>query len=130
MGGYCKCMSGIRKAHLPAPEPICGHCSRPMRGSASLNDTALCHPDDGMDCYRLVTIYKHEMPCMRISCLHIPGGAERPILVAGLMRCCIHTICTTTTPSRAGDTLDCEHCPNRMIVGGNGKWQWSRNRRP
>ena len=41
----------------------CSHCLRPMRGHASVNDDWLCHPDDGMDCYHLVTVYKHKMPC-------------------------------------------------------------------
>lgn len=43
--------------------PLCSHCLRPMAGFASLNDDPLCHPDEGIDCYHLVTVYKHEMPC-------------------------------------------------------------------
>lgn len=45
----------------------CAHCSAPILGtSASLNDAALCHPDEGTDCYRLVTIYGH--PLGHIGC--------------------------------------------------------------
>lgn len=47
----------------PLSDMICSHCLGTMRGCASLNDDMLCHPDDGLDCYRLVTIYKHAMPC-------------------------------------------------------------------
>jgi hypothetical protein len=42
---------------------ICGHCEQPMRGMASKGDTWLCHPDEGIDCYRLVTVYGHATPC-------------------------------------------------------------------
>jgi dCTP deaminase len=42
---------------------ICAHCGREIRGLAAVNDNYLCHPDDGMDCYRLVTVYNHAMPC-------------------------------------------------------------------
>ncbi len=49
----------------------CSHCGGVMRGSAGLTvggvHYPLCHPDDGMDCYRLVTVYKHpskECPCV------------------------------------------------------------------
>lgn len=41
----------------------CAHCVRPQRGYAAVNSHPLCHPDEGLDCYRLVTIYGHEMPC-------------------------------------------------------------------
>jgi hypothetical protein len=47
----------------------CGHCGNPMRGYAtayragSALPVPLCHPDDGMDCYHLVTVYQHPMPC-------------------------------------------------------------------
>jgi len=42
----------------------CAHCMREMRGYASAgNGQRLCHPDAGLDCYRLVTVYGHEMPC-------------------------------------------------------------------
>lgn len=53
---------------MPLPESrICGHCQRPMRGMASAGSTWLCHPDDGMDCYRLVTLYGHRVPCERLD---------------------------------------------------------------
>lgn len=38
-----------------------------MRGSAGITmhglDYPLCHPDVGLDCYRLVTVYRHHLPC-------------------------------------------------------------------
>lgn len=50
----------------------CTHCARPMRGNAGLTldgvHHPLCHPDEGMDCYRLVTVYHHPLhacPCVR-----------------------------------------------------------------
>jgi hypothetical protein len=46
---------------------ICGHCQRPMRGYASAGTDWLCHPDDGIDCYRLVTLYGHSTPCDRLQ---------------------------------------------------------------
>ncbi len=49
---------------------ICSHCGGVMRGSAGLSldgvHHPLCHPDTGMDCYRLVTVFKHPVtgcPC-------------------------------------------------------------------
>lgn len=48
----------------------CSHCQCIMRGSAGLTldgvHYPLCHPDEGMDCYRLVTVYKH--PVVGCSC--------------------------------------------------------------
>lgn len=41
----------------------CAHCLGPQGGSAQVNDSPLCHPADGLDCYRLVTVYGHAMPC-------------------------------------------------------------------
>jgi hypothetical protein len=46
---------------------ICGHCHKAQRGFASVtvdgDSVPLCHPDDGPDCYHLVTVYHHPMPC-------------------------------------------------------------------
>lgn len=42
---------------------ICGHCEGPMRGYAFAFNLPLCHPDAGPDCYHLVTVYRHPMPC-------------------------------------------------------------------
>lgn len=43
---------------------ICGHCGEQMRGSASITDASgtvwLCHPDEGRDCYHLVTVWGHD----------------------------------------------------------------------
>lgn len=41
----------------------CKHCGGRQRGYATVGDAKVCHPDDGMDCYRLVTVYGHQMPC-------------------------------------------------------------------
>ena len=37
---------------------LCGHCGKVARGYG-WDGARLCHPDEGMDCYRLVTVYKH-----------------------------------------------------------------------
>ena len=55
---------------------ICGHCREEMRGFASAGDTWLCHPDEGLDCYRLVTVYKHAMPCFPCASVHYDEGVE------------------------------------------------------
>ena len=43
--------------------PTCAHCLGVQVGFAGIGDQVLCHPDYGIDCYRLVTIYSHAMPC-------------------------------------------------------------------
>lgn len=59
--------AGVRMSRDEAAP--CGHCCEPLRGYASAyragsgQSVPLCHPDDGMDCYRLVTVYRHPMPC-------------------------------------------------------------------
>lgn len=54
-----------RAGRPPAPGAgrICAHCGGPMRGYASAGDAWLCHPDSGIDCYHLVTLYGHPAPC-------------------------------------------------------------------
>lgn len=47
---------------------VCGHCHGPLRGYGAIGRVLLCHPDDGMDCYRLVTLYGHGIDCL--SCIH------------------------------------------------------------
>lgn len=43
-----------------APE-ACGHCGETAVGYARAGDgTRLCHPETGPDCYRLVTVYRHD----------------------------------------------------------------------
>lgn len=42
-------------------EVRCWHCGQPAQGYATAGKARLCHPDDGMDCYRLVTVYKHPL---------------------------------------------------------------------
>jgi hypothetical protein len=54
---------------------LCTHCGKPQVGAAGvqLNDQFfdLCHPDQGTDCYRLVTIYHHPIvDCLCMSPLN------------------------------------------------------------
>ena len=42
---------------------ICAHCGGRQRGFAGMGANLLCHPDFGMDCYQMVTVYHHPMPC-------------------------------------------------------------------
>lgn len=42
---------------------ICGHCLGPVRGWSTVHGTPLCHPNGGLDCYRLVTVYGHALDC-------------------------------------------------------------------
>lgn len=35
----------------------CDLCLSPQRGSANAYGMNLCHPSDGIDCYRIVTVY-------------------------------------------------------------------------
>jgi hypothetical protein len=61
----------IRDRHMSAATQgqECAHCRRSLDGLAAVNGSALCHPDAGMDCYRLVTVYAHPMPCS--SCVGV-----------------------------------------------------------
>lgn len=52
----------------------CAHCLHDMRGFASVGDDYLCHPDVGLDCYRLVTVHGHELPCQRRICEVLAGS--------------------------------------------------------
>ena len=72
------------EAQVMALDPWCSHCGARMRGSAAIIEGAkhynLCHPDEGMDCYRLVTIYKHpvrDCPCVDGS---LPGDLDPPAI--------------------------------------------------
>lgn len=38
------------------------------RGYGAVNGSPLCHPNSGLDCYRLVTVYHHQMPCTHPVC--------------------------------------------------------------
>lgn len=44
-------------------EQTCGHCGRVQDGYAAVGNVPLCHPDTGMDCFKLVTLYGHGAPC-------------------------------------------------------------------
>lgn len=68
-------MSALRRAwwgvrHVTGD--VCAHCHGPQIGSAYVDRQPLCHPDYGLDCYRLVTLYRHAMPC---SCR---GASDHP----------------------------------------------------
>lgn len=41
----------------------CAHCGDPQVGYAMAGGQPLCHADFGLDCYRLVTVFKHPTPC-------------------------------------------------------------------
>jgi hypothetical protein len=45
------------------PDRACAHCGGPQRGYGRAEGKPLCHPDDGLDCYNLVTMSGHDMPC-------------------------------------------------------------------
>ncbi len=45
----------------------CAHCAHPARGYSTVQDSVLCHPDYGLDCYQLVTVYLHPMPCRQCN---------------------------------------------------------------
>lgn len=71
----------IPRPRLRLTGQTCAHCSGPQNGSASVTqyDDArkpvhkpLCHPDYGMDCYSLVSVYGHSMPCQ------CRGASEHP----------------------------------------------------
>jgi hypothetical protein len=50
---------------------VCAHCGLPQRGSAAVTVAGvtynLCHPDIGLDCYHLVTVYKEPIGARRGS---------------------------------------------------------------
>lgn len=68
------------------PTPLCGHCGNPQRGYSTHESKPLCHPDDGMDCYQLVTVYGHPMTGAVEHCVRcvVQGLASTPNLVGGL----------------------------------------------
>ncbi len=66
-------------------ERTCSHCGGPQQGSAGISwgivHYDLCHPDEGMDCYHLVTVYRHPV----VGCPCVMGIA--PSSVAAIVRC-------------------------------------------
>ena len=49
----------------------CAHCGGIQLGYTAVGESKLCHPDRGrvdgglpLDCYRLVTVHDHAMPCV------------------------------------------------------------------
>lgn len=56
---------------MKSPSELCAHCGADDVGTfeagfAGVGDDYLCHPNapGRSDCYRLVTVYKHPMPCV------------------------------------------------------------------
>lgn len=49
--------------------PDCAHCQLPTLGYGTAHSAPLCHPDIGLDCYHLVTLYRHTTPCTIAYCL-------------------------------------------------------------
>lgn len=64
----------------------CGHCDGEVRGFARAQGKDLCHPDSGLDCYRLVTVYGHELPCYACADVRVLEDEQRrgPLLTMGL----------------------------------------------
>ncbi len=67
----------------PSRTRTCGHCGRTDVGTyeagyGGINDIALCHPNvsDRPDCFRLVTLYKHAMPCRCESLFPAAGSVD------------------------------------------------------
>lgn len=60
-----------------AKSNLCAHCLLEPRGYATGGDDRLCHPDTGIDCYRLVTVYHHPTPCQHChEARLLMGGIE------------------------------------------------------
>jgi hypothetical protein len=75
---------------------ICTHCGEPQRGSAGVQRSdgyyPLCHPDDGMDCYRLVTVYQHVLTNCAVCAPRAQPLTQWVNLMRpapGYARCCI-----------------------------------------
>lgn len=87
---------------------ICGHCCEVMRGYASLGDTWLCHPDDGLDCYTAVTLHKHGMRCT-ICFPNLAYSSTWAEVKARLLE---------KFPDRSLD-FDCENCGTNLNIAAN-----------
>lgn len=56
---------------------ICAHCGKAARGFASVTGSKgeslrVCHPDEGLDCYHLVTVYNEPLGLRKI----LPEGSQ------------------------------------------------------
>ena len=60
------------------PLVVCAHCGEPQRGAASAFGKDLCHPDDGLDCYRLVTVYGEPVGARRNGSIPPPLSDSAP----------------------------------------------------
>jgi hypothetical protein len=47
---------------------LCAHCGQALVGYATLDAVKLCSPAYGLDCFWLVTVYAHSMPCAHKPC--------------------------------------------------------------
>ncbi len=52
-----------------------------------------------------------------------PHIRKRPLRIGGVMRCCVATLNQTMVTELEGETLECKHCSNRLVVR-NGMWEW------
>lgn len=70
-----KAVSGTMSTSTAAFDYTCGHCGLQLLGYGTAETgEKLCHPDQpAMDCYRLVTVYQHDMPCERQVCVLSAG---------------------------------------------------------
>lgn len=92
----CSCTPGLLYEDCPTRRALerrlvtCAHCGADMsdraaRGTSSVDGRPLCHPnDDGPDCYHLVTVYKHPMPCVCDGTLARVGMTPGESLTAAL----------------------------------------------
>ncbi len=63
-------MNGLPAGYTePVGNQTCAHCGLLIIGYGSVNDAPLCHPTTGLDCYHLVTLYRHSMPCDSAYCV-------------------------------------------------------------
>lgn len=47
----------------------CAHCRLLRVGYGVVDNQSVCHPDrPGLDCYHLVTVHRHDMPCYQAEC--------------------------------------------------------------
>lgn len=50
-------------------EPDCAHCNLPVKGKATIRGMDVCRPNNpGMDCYKLMVDYGHDINCKDQVC--------------------------------------------------------------
>ena|SRR5688500_5123412 len=73
----------------------CEHCGGRRVGYGVVAGKKVCHPDIGMDCYHLVTVYGHEMPCK--TCVSTSVTQVTQLLVEKFGPLAMHTYSAETT---------------------------------